>query len=50
MRPAIGLTLILLGIAMEWVAMHGYDSPDPGFKGFLEGLYGGITKAAGGEG
>jgi hypothetical protein len=44
MTSAIGLILILVGIALEWVALHGYDSAEPGFKGVLEGLYGGLTK------
>lgn len=45
MTAAFGLWLILIGIALEWVSLHGYDSPDPGFKGLLEGLYATITNS-----
>lgn len=48
MRSAFGLTLMLVGIALEWVALHGYDAPDPGFKGLLEGIYRGIQDATSG--
>lgn len=45
MRAAVGLTLILVGIAFEWVALHGYESAEPGFKGLLEGLFSGVRRA-----
>lgn len=45
MRSALALSFIVVGIALEWVAIHGYNEPDPGFKGVLEAIYNGISKA-----
>lgn len=46
MQAALALTLILVGTAFMWVSIHGYESAEPSFKGYVEGLYRGLINAA----
>lgn len=48
MKAAYGMVLLIVGISLEWVALHGYNAPDPGFRGLVEGIYGGIQAASAG--
>lgn len=46
MKSAIGLSLLLIGLAMEWVAIHGYTAPagTKGFGGLVQGFYDAMNK------
>lgn len=47
MMSAIGLSLMLIGLALEWVAIHGYTAPSgtKGFSGLIAGFYDSLNKA-----
>ena len=47
MKSAVGLALMLIGLALEWVAIHGYTAPSgsKGFSGLIQGLYESMNKA-----